>query len=80
MEAVKYVADLCLAGEGASKGDAGNLGRFNGVAIGDLYGGTMGGSADVEAMRCGVLVEVVAGSTGVYDGGVVCLRLVFGWD
>ena len=74
------MANFCLAGEGASKGNDGALGCLDGVSIGDLDGGTMGGSADVEAMRCGVLVKVVAGSAGVYDGDVVCLRLVFGWD
>ena len=49
------------------------------MAVGDLDGGAVGGLLDVDAMRFGCRVEVMACGAGVDDGSVICLW-IGGWD
>ena len=67
-----------MGGEFTGEGDGDAFGGSDGVAICYVDGGTGSGVVQVEAMGCGVGGEVVAGGSGVEDGGVI--RLKGRWD
>lgn len=73
------MADFGVVGERWGEGNNDSFGGFDGVAVGDLDGGTGVGELDIGAELLGRCVKVVACGSGVGYGGGICV-VGFGWD